>query len=95
MKKNTTLDQSRLKQLRELVSYHQNKYYTDDAPEISDEAYDALMRELGDLEQKVEGKKSKITEAVVGTASDAFKKVQHTVPQWSFDNVFSEAELRE
>lgn len=95
MKKNTTVDQSRLKQLRELVTYHQNKYYTEDAPEISDEAYDALMRELGNLEQKVEGKKSKITEAVVGTASDAFKKVQHTVPQWSFDNVFSEAELRE
>lgn len=88
-------DEQRLAQLRETVAHHQRKYHEEDAPEISDEAYDALVRELADLEQRVEGAASATTEAVGGEPSEAFAKVPHEVRQWSFDNVFSAEELRE
>ena len=88
-------EQQRLAQLRETVAYHQQKYHEADAPEISDAAYDALVRELRDLEQRIEGAPSSTSEAVGGAPSEAFAKVRHEVRQWSFDNVFSAAELRE
>jgi DNA ligase (NAD+) len=83
----------RLKQLRETVSYHQKRYHEKDAPEISDEAYDALVFELQELERAVEGKTSAVTTAVGGNVSEAFSKVTHKVRQWSFDNVFDTEEL--
>jgi len=82
----------RLTQLRALVAYHQKCYHEDDAPEISDEAYDALVRELRDLETQV-GERSAVAEAVGGATSLAFTKVSHRVRQWSLDNVFSDEEL--
>ncbi len=85
----------RLKQLRETVLYHQKRYYDQDTPEISDEAYDALIEELGVLEIELEGKKSKVTAEVGGGVSKAFAKVKHKLRQWSFDNVFDEVELAE
>ncbi len=88
-------DQKRLVQLRETVAYHQHKYHTEDQPELSDEAYDALVAELRTLEEALEGVVSSVTSAVGGDTSDAFKKVVHKVRQWSFDNIFSEEELRE
>ncbi len=90
----TPADKQRLKELRKLVMYHQTKYYTEDQPEISDQAYDALIKELGTLEESLEGKKSRVTEAVGGDVNVAFAKVKHIVPQWSFDNVFDLAELQ-
>lgn len=86
-------DQERLARLRELVSYHKELYHTHDAPEISDQAYDALVLELGELEETLEGKRSAVVESVGAATSAAFAKVKHVVPQWSFDNVFSTAEL--
>ena len=44
--------------LREQIEYHNKKYYTEDAPEISDEQYDALFRELTDLEERWPGLRS-------------------------------------
>ena len=46
--------QQRLTQLRQTVGYHRDLYHDQDAPEISDEAYDALVTELQSLELKVE-----------------------------------------
>ncbi len=82
-----------LDNLRKVVAYHQKKYYTDDNPEISDEAYDALLRELVSLEEKIEGKKSQITDSVGSAPGVAFSKVKHRFPQWSFDNIFDFEEL--
>lgn len=84
----------RLQQLRDTVAYHRKRYHDEDAPEISDEAYDALLVELRELELDVEGKVTH-AETVGGAASEAFEKVKHPVRQWSFDNVFTEEELRE
>jgi len=83
----------RLLKLRELVTYHQKRYHEDDAPEITDAAYDSLVAELATYEEKYEGKKSGVTEAVGGRPSNAFAKVTHKVRQWSFDNLFDEGEL--
>ena len=91
----TAEQKKRLKQLRETVAYHQKRYHEEDVPEISDEAYDALIEELQKLEQVFEGKVSAVSSAVGGTASEAFAKVAHKSRQWSFDNVFSYEELSE
>jgi len=40
----------RVGELRRLIEHHDERYYADDAPEISDADYDALMRELRTLE---------------------------------------------
>lgn len=89
----TSAAKKRLKQVRETVAYHQKRYHEEDAPEISDEAYDALIEELQVLEQLVEGSVSVVSTAVGGAVSEAFSKVTHKVRQWSFDNVFDETEL--
>jgi len=82
-------------QLQKLIAYHQKRYHKEDAPEISDEAYDALVRELCGLEEKHPTlKKGKsVTENVGATPLATFSKVIHEVPQWSFANVFSYDEL--
>jgi DNA ligase (NAD+) len=93
MSEQNSSKKARLAQLRELVAQHRRLYYTLDTPEISDEAYDALHTELVSLEESVEGVLSQVTNSVGGAVSEAFTKVRHSVPQWSFDNVFDVAEL--
>lgn len=83
-------------QLEKLVAYHQKRYHEEDAPEISDEAYDALVRELRDIEEThPDLQKEKSASVRVGGAPlESFQKVCHEVPQWSFGNVFSFEELK-
>src|SRR6056297_2331911 len=84
----------RLKQLRQTVAYHRALYHDKDTPEISDEAYDALLSELQALELQVEGVVTTAS-TVGGRIDSAFSKVTHKVRQWSFDNIFSQADLIE
>jgi len=91
----TEMDETkRLEQLRKTIALHRKKYHEQDAPEISDEAYDALLTELQALEEKVEGRVSTAS-TIGGETSVAFSKVTHKVQQWSFDNVFTETELQD
>jgi len=87
--------ETRAKELLALIEYHRQKYHGEDSPEISDEAYDSLIRELQHIEIEHPELKSPTTptEVVGAPAGEAFQKVTHTVRQWSFDNVFSEEEL--
>ena len=80
----------RASELASLLAYHREKYHEKDAPEISDEVYDSLVRELATLYEKYPTLKQGSTEldSVGGKPSDAFTKVRHQVQQWSFDNVF-------
>jgi DNA ligase (NAD+) len=89
--------QKRVNELVKLVTYHAKQYHKYDAPEISDEAYDALVRELAQLEQQFpELKQEKTpTEQVGGKILDGFSKTKHLVPQWSYDNVFGFEELKQ
>ena len=88
--------QEHVEKLRELLAYHAHRYYTLDAPEISDDAYDALHRELRELEEKYPELRdpASVTHRVIGEALPTLKKVRHAVPQWSFNDAFSEAEVR-
>lgn len=89
--------QNRHKKLAAEVARHNELYHTHDAPEISDEAFDALTRELREIEKEYPELKPKksIVEKVGGTTSEAFSKVRHAVPQYSFDNLFNHEELVE
>ncbi len=86
----------RATKLRELLAYHAHRYYTLDAPELSDSAYDALHRELAGLEEKYPDLRdaSSVTGRIVGEALPELKKVRHAVPQWSFNDAFTEEEIR-
>lgn len=88
--------QKRIQQLAEEINHHRKLYHVHDAPEISDEAYDSLFRELETLEQQFPELKSGAspTLRVGDEPRQAFKKVKHRKQQWSFDDVFDLAELR-
>ncbi len=87
---------NRVEKLRELLAYHAHRYYTIDDPEISDSAYDSLHRELKALETEYPelASATSITQRVVGEVLPFLKKVRHQVPQWSFNDAFSEDEIR-
>lgn len=91
------MEEKRIYELRELLSYHNKRYYDEDSPEISDFEYDALMRELEELEKKHPelDDESSPTHRVGGTASVKFSPVRHTVPMESLRDVFSTEELRD
>lgn len=86
----------RADKLQELLVHHAHQYYTLDAPEISDDAYDALYRELREIEEKYPelARKDSVTQKIVGDAVQSLKKVRHEVPQWSFNDAFSEDEVK-
>lgn len=85
----------RIKELRMLLEKHRVLYHIHDTPEISDEVYDSLMRELERLEKENPEFDSPFspTHRVGGDPIAKFQKVTHEVRQWSFDNVFSYDEL--
>ena len=47
------LFEQRIKELREIINRHNHNYYVLNAPTVSDQEFDALLRELQDLEAKL------------------------------------------
>lgn len=92
-----TIAKGRIKELTELLEYHNNLYYNNDEPEISDFEYDKLLRELENLEEEFPSLKSPLspTNKVGGNAGEKFSPVVHTVPMESLHDSFSHDELRE
>lgn len=87
--------EKRINELRALLEYHSKKYYVEDSPEIPDYEYDALYRELQELEAKHPEYDSPTspTKRVGGAVLDKFEKVTHAVPMQSLQDVFSREEL--
>lgn len=87
----------RAARLREQIHYHDYRYYGLDDPEISDEAYDALMRELVELEAAHPGliTPDSPTQRVGGAPVEGFPQVEHRVPMLSLGNAFDGEELRD
>ncbi len=87
----------RLEKLKALISRHQRLYHTLDKPEITDEAYDSLVHELVAIEKEHPELRTADSPSVRigGEPLKEFKKVRHAVPQWSFNDAFSEQEMRE
>ena len=87
---------SRIESLRKTIAYHAKLYYENDAPEISDYEYDALFRELTELEEAFPALASadSPTRRVGGAAGEKFTKVTHPVKMGSLTDVFDADELR-
>lgn len=81
--------------LRQKIEYNSRLYYENDAPEISDYEYDAMFRELTELEEKFPELDSLTspTKRVGGRALDRFEKFTHSVKMGSLTDVFSYEEL--
>ena len=87
----------RVEELTRTLEYHNNLYYNQDEPEISDYEYDMLLRELENLEAEFPSLKraDSPTNRVGGSAGEKFSPVTHTVPMESLHDSFSAEELRE
>ncbi len=87
---------ARAEQLRELVRYHQYRYYALDDPEVSDAEFDALFQELQALEEAnpVLRSDSSPTVRVGGAVAERFEKTRHPSPMLSLANAFDADELR-
>jgi DNA ligase (NAD+) len=83
--------------LRKTINYHNYRYYVLDDPELSDAAYDTLLRELEDIEKRYpETVTSDSPTQRVGAAPlKAFKTVRHSLPMLSLSNCFTKEEVRE
>lgn len=82
--------------LKGTISYHMDKYYNQDAPEISDHEYDLLMRQLktAEAEHPEWVDADSPTQKVGGTAKrEAGVKVEHDVPMLSIEDVFTKEEV--
>lgn len=88
---------ARMDELIDQINYHSNKYYNDDAPEISDYEYDNLMKEL----IKIEEENPQIKRAdspsrrVGGKPLDKFTQITHKIPMLSLSNAYSDKDLKD
>ena len=91
----TNIFAARMNELYALIERHAGLYYDHDSPEILDSEYDALVRELADLEREHPefSRRDFLTHRVGGKPSELFAKVRHEVPMLSLDNVFDSEEL--
>ena len=89
--------QKKIRSLREQLLYHSDKYYNQDNPEISDFEYDAMLRELEELEAQFPqfDDENSPTHRIIGKVAEQFSPVEHTVPMQSLMDVFSKEELGE
>jgi DNA ligase (NAD+) len=86
-----------IEELRDKLRHHEYLYYVLDQPEISDAAYDRLMKRLEELEAAHPAliTPDSPTVRVGGTPREGFQTVQHTRPMLSLDNAFSYDGLRD
>ena len=91
--------QDRIVALRTKIAHHDELYYRRARPEIGDFDYDALKRELAELETRfpqVAAALSAVspTEKIGDDRAEGFLTYRHRQPMQSLDNTYSEAELR-
>lgn len=81
----------RAQELRTLLNYHSHKYYVEDDPEIEDNEYDMLQRELAAIEKEYPEliTPDSPTQRVGGSAEGMFEPVVHSVPLESLQDAFS------
>lgn len=86
----------RVSLLKKSIEKHRYNYHVLDKQDISDEALDSLKRELVDIETEYPEliTPDSPSQRVAGAPLPEFKKVEHKVPQWSFNDAFSEEDIR-
>ncbi len=87
----------RLEKLRITIEKHRYLYHVLDRSDISPEALDSLKRELVEIEKVYPElvTPDSPSQRVAGAPLKGFKKVPHKVPQWSFNDAFTEEDMRE
>jgi DNA ligase (NAD+) len=87
----------RHRELVERIRHHDHRYYVLDAPEIDDHDYDALFRELEELERERPdlATPDSPTQRVGGAVAEGFPEVRHEAPMLSLQSIHDESELRE
>jgi len=90
-------DRARAEALRRKILYHERKYYVDNDPQISDEEFDRLVRDLRDLEARCPGlvTPESPTQRVGEKPVEGFATVVHRTPMLSIENGYTEDEIRE
>ncbi len=95
----TAAPEKRVAELRQLIDHHNQLYYNQATPEISDAEYDKLFRELEDLEKSHPqlADPNSPTQSVGSKPLDGFSQITHPVPMLSIDDVFElkDAEIPE
>ncbi len=88
---------ARVRELREQIEHHNRRYHANDAPEITDAEFDALMRELQQLEAAHPqlATPDSPTQRVGSAPSAKFAEVRHAVPMLSLSNAFSDVEVHD
>jgi DNA ligase (NAD+) len=86
-----------IEELRAKLRRHEHLYYVLDTPEISDADYDALMRQLQELEREHPEliRPDSPTQRVGGAPREGFVQAAHSSPMLSLDNALNEGELRD
>lgn len=86
----------RIEKLRAEIDRHRYLYHVLDRPDMTDEVYDSLMKELRALEERYPeyDVPESPTHRIGGEPLDMFEKVRHATRQWSFDDVFDFEELK-
>lgn len=88
---------NRLAKLRAAIEHHRYLYHVLNKSEISPEALDSLKRELVEIETAYPDliTLDSPSQRVAGVPLKEFKKVRHTVLQWSFNDAFTEEDMRD
>ena len=88
--------EQRIKELREAIRHHEERYYIHNAPEIADEEFDRLLHELEGLEEQHPDlvTNDSPTQRVAGGPVEGFGTVEHVVPMLSLDNAYNDDELK-
>ena len=86
----------RIESLREQLDRHNRLYYVEASPEVSDQQYDQLLKELEALEADHPDliTPDSPTQRVGGEPIEGFETVEHAAPMMSIDNTYDEDELR-
>lgn len=86
----------RIEKLRSLVDRYRYQYHVMDIEEISPDALDSLKRELVELETAHPQffDSNSPTQRVAGQALEVFNKVEHKIQQWSFNDAFTEEDIK-
>ena len=94
---NTEEAKIKIQELTRELNYHNNRYYNHDDPVISDYEYDAMLRDLENLEAEFPSliAPDSPTQRVGGSRGEKFSPVVHTVPMESLHDSFSADEIRD
>ena len=87
--------EARVEQLRAEITEHRRRYYVQSEPTVTDAEFDALVRELADLEARYPelDRPDSPTHTVGAPIDSAFTTVEHRLPMLSLDNAHDEDEL--